>query len=75
MKEIRYMFLKAAFFFILGVTLSSLFVWTFIQGIFLHNANPFLAFAYYFVAFASGIAALVLYLQARSLFHYAKISE
>lgn len=75
MKEIRYMFLKASFFFVLGVTLSSLFVWTFIQGINLHNQSPFLAFAYYFTAFVSGIAALVLYFQARALFHYAKISE
>lgn len=69
------MFTQAVFFFIVGVILASLFVWSMMQGILAHfNSNDSLAFTYYFVGWISGIAALSLYWQARRIFHFAKIS-
>jgi len=75
-KQVREMFTKAVIFFVFGVVLASLFVWSMMQGIIAHFANEnSLAFSYYFVGWISGVAALSLYWQAKSLFHYASISK
>lgn len=75
-KQVTEMFTKAVFFFIIGVILASLFIWSMIQGIIAHFAtNDSLAFTYYFVGWISGIAALGLYWQSKNLFHFAKISR
>jgi len=67
-------FLKAAFFFIIGVALATLFFWTLIEGLLEQLANhPLPSLAFYFIAFLSGIAAVYNYLQSRILFHYAKL--
>ncbi len=73
--EIQAMFVKSAFFFMIGVILASLFVWTMVQGFLVHPTNESTAFVYYFIGWLSGVAAFVLYFQARGLFHYAKISN
>lgn len=81
--QVQEMFLKAAFFFMVGVILASLFVWSMVQGLLAHlsqQANSFgnqdsTAFAYYFISWISGVAALALYWQAKNLFHYAEISK
>ena len=74
--EVKNMFAKATFFFIVGVILASLFVWSMINGILLHLSHDFhIAFAYYFIAWVSGVAALTLYWQSKNLFHYAEISK
>ena len=68
-KQVREMFTKAVIFFVFGVVLASLFVWSMMQGIIAHFANEnSLAFSYYFVGWS-------LYWQAKSLFHYASISK
>jgi len=75
-KQVKEMFIKATTFFVFGVVLASLFVWSMMQGIIAHFANDnSLAFSYYFVGWISGVAALSLYWQAKSLFHYATISK
>jgi hypothetical protein len=75
-QEIKLMFVKASFFFMVGVVLASLFVWSLLQGAINHLDNGSgIAFGYYFVSWLSGVSALVLYIQARGLFHYAKISN
>ena len=83
-RQVRDMFVQSVSFFIFGVVLSSLFVWSMMQGIFVHAGSPVngelagndaVAFSYYFVAWMSGIAALALYWQAKNLYHYAKISQ
>lgn len=76
MESFYKLFAKAAFFFIVGVVLASLFVWCLLEGALVHTSgNSSLAISYYFVAWLSGVAALTLYLQAKTLFHYAKITE
>lgn len=73
--EVRIMFVKAVFFFMVGVILASLFAWIAIQGVRVHlSGDAASAYTYYFVAWLSGIAAFILYHQARATFHYAKIS-
>jgi len=75
--QVQEMFLKAVFFFGIGVILASLFMWCMMQGITTHlnSNNSTTAFYYYFVGWISGVAALSLYWQAKSLFHFAKISR
>ena len=74
--QVKEMFIKAAFFFITGVILASLFVWSMMQGVLAHfSGGDSVAFSYYFVAWLSGIAGLSLYWQAKKLFHFAKISK
>ena len=75
MKDFHRLFTKAAFFFIIGVMLASLFAWTFVQGFFEHSAgNGLEALILYFVAFLAGVAAIYNYIQARSNFQFAKMS-
>lgn len=83
-KQVIEMFVKSVFFFVTGVILASLFVWSMMQGILIHMTNPgrsgfpapdSIAFTYYFVGWISGVAALALYWQAKNLFHFAKISQ
>ncbi len=80
----RGVFAKAGFFFVVGVILASLFIWSMMQGLLIHLTRPDFAiisdrdttaFAYYFVSWISGVAALALYWQAKNLFHYAEISK
>ena len=66
-------FVKSAFFFIIGVVLATLFFWTLLEGIKLQLSNDKTSMVYYFLAFVSGIAAVYNYLQSRTLFHYAKL--
>ena len=75
---------ESVFFFIVGVILASLFVWSMMQGILIHITRPDFAiitdrdttaFAYYFVGWVSGVGALALYWQAKNLFHFARISQ
>ncbi|MCR4334981.1 MAG: hypothetical protein NUV57_00400 [archaeon] len=75
-KQVKSMFIQAIFFFIIGVILASLFMWSMMQGITTHIfGETALAFSYYFIGWVSGIAALSLYWQAKNLFHFAKISR
>ncbi len=70
------MFAKSVFFFAVGVTLASLFMWSMMQGVTLHLAGKdSSAFGFYFVGWVSGVGALALYWQAKSLFHFAQISK
>ena len=70
------LFAKAAFFFAIGVVLSSLFIWCLLQGgLSQFSGDSTLALTYYFIGCLSGIAAFALYLQAKTLFYYAKISN
>ena len=67
---------RAVGFFVLGVTLASLFVWCLVQGILAHmGGSAGNALVYYFVAWLSGVGGLTLYWQAKALFHYAQISQ
>ena len=76
MEQVREMFVKSVFFFVVGVALASLFMWSMMQGVTTHlSANDAGAFPYYVVGWISGVAALSLYWQAKSLFHFAKISR
>lgn len=70
------MFGKAVFFFVVGVVLASLFMWSMMQGITLHVAGKdSSAFMYYFIGWVSGVGGLTLYWQAKFIFHMAKISR
>ncbi len=71
------MFLKGGFFFIVGVVLATLFVWSMVQGILSHlgSGGSEITFLYYFAAWIAGIGGLFLGLQAKQLIHYASISE
>ena len=70
------MFVRGVFFFTLGVILASLFMWSMVNGVATHLGGDFSsAFAYYFVGWISGVAALALYWQAKHLFHFAEISK
>ena len=74
--QVYEMMVKSVFFFVVGVILASLFVWSMMQGIALHLAgNGTLAFGFYFVGWISGVGALALYWQARNHFHFARISQ
>ncbi|HIH21747.1 MAG: hypothetical protein J4478_05005 [Candidatus Diapherotrites archaeon] len=73
MAATKKVFLTSAFMFIVGVLLATLFFWSIIEGISLQLQNNRLAFVFYFLAFLSGVAAVYNYLQAKSLFHYAKL--
>ncbi|MCX8158398.1 MAG: hypothetical protein N3D73_01910 [Candidatus Diapherotrites archaeon] len=75
MEKTKLLFLKAVFFFVVGVILSSLFVWSFVQGFLIHQKDPYYAFYFYFVSFLAGIAALALYFQAKTMFYYTKMSD
>jgi len=77
MQRVKSMFFTGAFFFIVGVILATLFVWSMVQGILLHSMDRRgeLIFLYYFAAWLAGIGALVLYHQAKQLIHYASISD
>ncbi len=78
MEPFQVMFVKAAFFFIVGVVLASLFVWSLVEGFSVHTAGNgagVLAMPYYFTAWLSGVAALFLYIQAKLVFRYAKLSK
>lgn len=69
------MFVRSAFFFIVAVTFGTLFVWCMVQGVLAHFANDNSALFYYFASWLSGVGAFALYMQAKSLFHYATISK
>ncbi len=75
MDQSKSMFVKAVFFFVIGVVLASLFIWCLIQGITIHligdTTTPMM---YYVAAWLAGVGGFTLYMQARSLFHFAKIS-
>ena len=77
MRKVRFMFLKGIFYFVLGVSFATLFVWSMVQGILTHMTvgGDEIAFMYYFAAWLAGIGGLVLGIQARQLIHYASISE
>ncbi len=82
--QVSRVFARACFFFVAGVILASLFIWSMAQGILIHVTRPDFAivsdrdttaFAYYFVGWISGVAALALYWQSKNLFHYAEIAK
>ena len=73
--QVREMFLKGAFFFIVGVVLATLFIWSMVQGVLSHMATGQFTLLYYFVAWLAGIGGLTLYHEARSILHYARISK
>ena len=76
MNEVREMFAKGAFFFIVGVILASLFIWCLMQGVIIHlGGDASTPVAYYFAAWLAGVGGFTLYMQAKGLFHYAKISK
>ncbi len=76
MQQFYILFIRASFFFIVGVVLASLFIWCLLQGALIHlMGNHVIALFYYLLAWLAGLAALALYMQAKSLFHYAKITE
>lgn len=77
MQKVSYMFLKGAFFFIVGVAFATLFVWSMVQGILNHIeiGGNITTFLYYFAAWVAGIGGLVLGIQSKQLLHYASISE
>ena len=73
--EFRKLFVRSMFFFIIGVVLASLFLWTIVQGVMLQlSGESQVAIICYFLAFMAGIAALYNYMQAKTTFHYAKLS-
>ncbi|MEK6958125.1 MAG: hypothetical protein AABW99_04080 [archaeon] len=75
-KQVIEMFVKAVFFFVVGVVLASLFMWSMMQGVTNHLAGrDSIAFSFYFSGWVSGVAALALYWQAKNLFHFAEISK
>ncbi|MCR4368952.1 MAG: hypothetical protein NUV67_03535 [archaeon] len=75
-KQVFEMFARGAFFFVVGVILASLFMWSMMQGVAIHlKGNDSVAFSYYFVGWMSGVAALSLYWQAKNLLHFAEISK
>ena len=74
-KQIVEMFAKASFFFVVGVILASLFMWSMMQGITAHIAgHDAMALPYYFVGWVSGVGGLALYWQAKYIFHVARVS-
>ncbi len=75
MQKVKLMFLKGAFYFVVGVILATLFVWSMVQGVLSHMAEGQFTFLYYFAGWLAGIGGMTLYIQARQLIHYASISE
>ncbi len=75
MKQVTAIFLRGAFFFIVGVIFATLFVWSMVEGIMSHLQNGQFTLFYYFAAWLSGVGAFTLYIQAKSILHYAKISK
>ena len=75
MKRVSEMFFKGAFFFIVGVALATLFVWSMVQGVLSHMAGGEFTLYYYFASWLAGIGGLTLYHQAKEILHYASISE
>jgi len=75
MQKVKFMFVKGIFFFVVGVILATLFVWSMVQGVLSHMNGGEYTFPYYFASWVAGIGALTLYLQAKQLIHYASISE
>jgi len=75
MQKVTLMFAKGAFFFMVGVVLATLFVWSMVQGVLSHIGNGNYTLMYYFAAWLAGVGALTLYIQAKQLIHYASISE
>jgi len=60
----------------MGVILSTLFIWSLIEGIVTHfHREIVIALMYYFAAWLSGIAAMGLYWQASKDYKYAQLSE
>lgn len=75
MQKVSLMFAKGSFFFLIGVILATLFVWSMVQGILSHMSGGEFSLLYYFASWVAGIGALTLYIQAKQLIHYASISE
>ncbi|MFH1240674.1 MAG: hypothetical protein V1672_05710 [Candidatus Diapherotrites archaeon] len=76
MSDTTKIFIKSAFFFSMGVILSTLFVWSLIEGVITHfHREMAVALLYYFAAWLSGIAAIGLYWQSRKDYRYAQLSE
>lgn len=75
LKEPQIIFWKAAFFFIIGACLATLFMWGIMEGIKAHWSNNPGAILYYFAAWLAGVATIAFYAQAKSLFHYSQISK
>lgn len=75
-KELWKLFAKAAFFFMVGVIFATLFIWSLVEGFLIHTGGDIsTALLYYFAAWLSGIGALALYVQAKTIFRYAKLSQ
>jgi len=77
MQRTKILFVQASFFFIVGVILATLFVWSMVQGVLLHSMDTRseIVLLYYFAAWLAGVGAVVLYHQAKQVIHYASISE
>jgi len=75
MQKVKFMFLKGAFYFVVGVILATLFVWSMVQGVLSHMVEGPFTFLYYFAGWLAGVGGMVLYIQAKQLIHYASISE
>lgn len=74
MEELIVLATKSVFFFVLGVALSSLFVWCFIQGIQTHlSGDSLTALLLYLLAFFAGFGAFGNYKQASQMLHFAKM--
>lgn len=65
---------KLVFFFSVGVVLSALFFWVFIEGLKTQLQSNNFAILLYLLASLSGLSAVYNYLQARTLFKYLKMS-
>ncbi len=75
MGKAQVMFVKGAFFFMMGVAFATLFIWSMVQGVLSHFSDGQYTFLYYFAGWLAGIGGFTLYIQARQLIHYASISE
>tara|TARA_Y100000310_G_scaffold334097_1_gene413032 strand:+ start:9706 stop:9933 length:228 start_codon:yes stop_codon:yes gene_type:complete len=73
MKEATILFMKGIFFFLVGATLITLFIWSLAQGALFHGFDSASALFYYFAAVLAGAGGLTLYHQAKYTLHYAKI--
>ncbi|MBN2067128.1 MAG: hypothetical protein JW744_01530 [Candidatus Diapherotrites archaeon] len=75
MEQVALMFVRGAFFFIVGVILATLFVWCLVEGAMSHLSSGPYTLAYYFASFVAGVGAFTLYHEAKSVLHYAQISK
>lgn len=76
MENTTKIFIKSAFFFSMGVILSTLFIWALIEGLLTHLTREIaVALVYYFAAWLSGVAAIGLYWQAKKDYRYAQLSS